>query len=618
MTVKSPKTSSFLPLVSCIIPVYNAEKYLNEGIQSLLAQTYSNIEIILVDDYSKDDSWNICLKYAEEYSNVFAYKNKENSGGPLRGRERGIKESRGEWLTFMDCDDYVTPTYIEHLIEATHEGKYDIAVTGHSRLHTDGRVEDFIWNDYSQTTDERLAVFYDHFLKGDYWTDPTDTVGQNLIRAEVCKRTDLSKYSNLVYAEDTLMALAFLVHSHNGVNFTDKHDFVWRQVEGSGSHGGFSSRADKPEFINACYDLFHDPKVYSRITKALPLASIIIPVYNVEEYLSDCLKSVVGQTYDNIEVIVVNDGSPDSSQKIIDEYEKKDTRIRSIKQTNQGLNMARATGSKAAKGDLVAYVDSDDFVDQNYIRAMYENMIVNDVDISICGLIETAGGVTPVNKVITPNYHQQVLKEGRDIMCYFLGSIPTIPNVHPMTAWGKLYKAAIIKSTDWKMSNYRRHEDNFELLQWYSKASKGISVISDQLYYYRKNPNSITQKLSKNINPDNREINYFEYMDELYEKTKDYLDDESLEIDLLKNFSRVHIEQLERYYINKQLDDDSMRSLVANLTKAASLYELQIESRNDTILRQQEYINQIHNSRSWKLIRHPKRAVALYRKIRRK
>jgi len=179
---------TFRPLVSCVVPIYNAEKYLNEGVDSLLAQTYENLEIILVDDHSTDNTWEICQVFAKDNPNVLALKNKQRAGGPLRGRQKGIEVSHGEWITFMDGDDYVGPQYIEHLVAATQGGTYDMAVTGYSRLYPDGKSEDFIWKNYAQTTDERLATFYSHFLSRDFWTDPTDTVGQNLIRASICKK----------------------------------------------------------------------------------------------------------------------------------------------------------------------------------------------------------------------------------------------------------------------------------------------------------------------------------------------------------------------------------------------------------------------------------------------
>ena len=601
------------PLVTCIIPVYNAEKYLDQGVRSLLRQTYDNVEIILVDDRSTDSSWEICKKYTKENANVLAFRNDHNSGAPLRARERGIHESHGEWITFMDCDDYVMPQYIEHLVEATNDGKYDIAVTGHSRLYPDGRLEDFVWKNYTQTTEQRLAAFYQHFLTHDFWTDPTDTVGQNLIRASICKKTDLSKYSNLLYAEDTLMALAFLANSKSGINFVGEHDFIWRQVEGSGSHGGFSSHANQAEFFDSCLDIFHASDTYDNISQECPLVSIVIPVYNVEQYLVECLESVVNQTYKKLEIIIVNDGTEDQSQKIIDEYRKKDHRVVAIRQENQGLNMARAAGSKVARGQYIAFVDSDDMVHKDYIQIMYENLLQNDVDISICGFQEfTESTEVHGSEKLKPDYSEQAVKDKKELISYFFGQVPIVPNVHQMTAWGKLYKANIIRKTDWHLSNYRRHEDNLEALQWYRMADKGVATLSTQLYYYRKNPGSITNKLQQNVGPDNRAMNYFEFIDELYEKNKKIVNDPSLDIVMLNNFAHTNRLQVQSFFSNKQLDDQNMNSATDNWDKLIGIYNQCIKTKDEIIQQQAVALNDIRSSTSWRItkpIRFVKRLV---------
>jgi glycosyltransferase involved in cell wall biosynthesis len=607
----------FKPLVTCVIPVYNAEDYLIGGIESLLSQTYPNVEIILVDDCSTDTSWNICLGLSELYPNVRAFKNKENSGGPLRGREKGIKESRGEWITFMDCDDYVKPTYIEHLVDATDKGIFDIAVTGHSRLYNDGRNEDFLWNDYSQTTDERLTTFYEHFLMHDIWTDPTDTVGQNLIRASVCKSTDLSKYTSSVYAEDTLMALAFLSNSKNGVNFVDHHDFVWRQIEGSGSHGGFSETANKSEFYKACSDIFYDKEIYNMISANSPKVSVVVPVYNVEPYLEQCLDSILNQSYGNLEVILVNDGSTDASQKIINKFKKKESRIRAITQQNMGLNMARAAGVKIASGQYITFVDSDDIVDENYIKILYECLVRNDVDISIVGL----SNFTDIKDIWevddrSLNFSEQVLKNRHDSLRYYLGDISSVPNVHQMTAWGKLYAAEIVKSTNWSFSNYKRHEDNLESLQWYSLANKGIAIMSVPLYFYRKNPDSITQVLKPNVNPLGETINYFEFIDELYEKIKAFIKDDDLDLAILNQFAYTNKSQVLNFYVNNQLDEYSLRSASTNWEKILTLYTQIIKDKDRQSLNVDVQLRNVYGSMSWKITKPLRLAKKIVKKLK--
>ena len=352
---------TFEPLVTCIIPVYNAEKYLGECVDSLLRQSYKKLEIILVDDHSTDSSWVVCQEYADTHENIIAVQTDKNSGTPLEGRRLGIKYASGEWITFMDNDDYVKKDYIKHLVEGTDNGRYDISVTGHSRLYNDGTVEEFKWPNFSQTTVERLNEFYEHFMTGDYHVAPADTVGQNLVRAGVVKKTDLSGLKNDIYAEDTIMALSFLANSKNGVNFVDYHDFVWRQLVGSGSHGGFYRRADRNAFYDACVSIFSRADIKKVLNSDIGKISVIVPIYNVEKYVSRCIDSILSQTYTNIEVVLVDDKTPDGSGKIADTYAEKDGRVKVIhKKENEGLNMARASGFKLSTGRYVMFVDSDD------------------------------------------------------------------------------------------------------------------------------------------------------------------------------------------------------------------------------------------------------------------
>ena len=119
-----------------------------------------------------------------------------------------------------------------------------------------------------------------------------------------------------------------------------------------------------------------------------PKVSIIIPVYNVEKYLKKCLDSVVNQTLKDIEIIVVNDGSPDNSQKIIDEYAKKYSQIASYTKENGGLSDARNYGIKKSKGKYLAFIDSDDFIDHDMIKKMYNKAVKENLDIVVCNSVE--------------------------------------------------------------------------------------------------------------------------------------------------------------------------------------------------------------------------------------
>ena len=117
-----------------------------------------------------------------------------------------------------------------------------------------------------------------------------------------------------------------------------------------------------------------------------PKISIIIPVFGVELYLNRCIESVVNQKYSNLEIILIDDGSPDNCPTICDEWAERDERIVVIHKKNGGLSDARNIGLKIATGELVGFVDSDDWISPEMYQLLYENMLENDSDISACGV----------------------------------------------------------------------------------------------------------------------------------------------------------------------------------------------------------------------------------------
>ena len=114
------------------------------------------------------------------------------------------------------------------------------------------------------------------------------------------------------------------------------------------------------------------------------LISVIVPVYNVENYLKRCLDSIINQTYQNIEIILIDDGSTDNSGNLCEDYKKIDNRIKVVHKTNGGLSDARNTGIKKAKGKYITFVDSDDYVEYDYVEYLYNLIKKYDTNISFC------------------------------------------------------------------------------------------------------------------------------------------------------------------------------------------------------------------------------------------
>lgn len=211
-----------------------------------------------------------------------------------------------------------------------------------------------------------------------------------------------------------------------------------------------------------------------------PLISVIVPVYNVELYLNECISSLINQTYQNLEIIIVDDGSTDKSGSICDSF--KDSRIKVYHKQNGGLSDARNYGLKFATGDYILFVDSDDFLDLNMINVLVENAISNIVDISICGYSKYYDS----NKIIkcqneTDNFKIEDLKRIEYLYDF---------NHYGVGVWNKLFKRELLENIKFPVGKVS--EDYFVMYKIFYKA-KSVFYTSKSLYFYRQRQNSITK-----------------------------------------------------------------------------------------------------------------------------
>ncbi len=216
-----------------------------------------------------------------------------------------------------------------------------------------------------------------------------------------------------------------------------------------------------------------------------PLVSIIVPIYNVEEYLSKCLDSIINQTYSNLEIILVNDGSTDQSESIIQSFLLKDERIKYIYQINMGPSIARNRGMKEAKGDFICFIDADDFVVEQYIQQLVDK-IVEGYDIVTCGYIEVSSyGITELN-----NFYQSKSNITRDEL------VDGVLSGVGGALWAKIYRSSIVELNQLELNpNVYMCEDLLFNLE-YCFYSKSSAAIQPALYEYnRLNERSITSKI---------------------------------------------------------------------------------------------------------------------------
>lgn len=207
--------------------------------------------------------------------------------------------------------------------------------------------------------------------------------------------------------------------------------------------------------------------------------SVIVPVYNVADYLPECIESILGQSFCNFELILIDDGSTDSSGEICNQYKLKDSRIHVIHKINGGLSSARNTGIDAASGNFIAFVDSDDFVHEDYLSVLYKLAGKYNADLVACSFVkgETCEWGKASDTVEIRNSREIMEKMNeRDV-------IVTV-------AWNKLYKASLFKKNKLRFPEGKLHEDMFLMPQilWYTEKM----IITDQkLYFYRQRSGSI-------------------------------------------------------------------------------------------------------------------------------
>lgn len=213
------------------------------------------------------------------------------------------------------------------------------------------------------------------------------------------------------------------------------------------------------------------------------LISIIVPIYNVEKYLKKCVDSLINQTYKNIEIILVNDGSPDNSALICEEYAKKDKRIVYILQKNKGLSGARNTGIVNSKGKYLIFVDSDDYVDIHFVEDLYRALLEKNADISVCDYQEFEEGTEP-SKTYNEEYYIETYT-GKEKYKNLYNNLRTAMTV----AWNKLYKREIFEEIKYCEGLY--HEDEEIICKILDKASV-VAYIDSKNYFYLQRAGSIT------------------------------------------------------------------------------------------------------------------------------
>ena len=401
-------------LISIVVPIYNVENYLRQCLDSISEQTYKNFECILINDGSTDNSKQI----AEEYLTDSRFKLINQSNKGLSGaRNTGISHIREEstFISFVDSDDYIYPDFLETLIEHIEddvdiiEGMIDYF---HDEIKVDNVCHDFEKQILISKDDKlgklalnelRVSVFPKLFRKSLFTEDffPEGWIFEDLavVPELVIHSGKWIKLPKVIYGyrirPNSITTKEFSEEKLDVFKIFGKYDLFFKDES-----DGTKLLVEKLKYLHLNYhDIEFVPennrykqlykqekqKLLSKIAdyESKALISIIVPIYNVEKYLRQCLDSIQDQSYQNFECLLINDGSPDNSADICKEYVSKDPRFRYIEKENGGVSSARNLGIEHSKGEYITFIDSDDWVDSDYLEVLYKSLTDEKADVAV-------------------------------------------------------------------------------------------------------------------------------------------------------------------------------------------------------------------------------------------
>lgn len=251
-----------------------------------------------------------------------------------------------------------------------------------------------------------------------------------------------------------------------------------------------------------------------------PKVSIIVPIYNVEKYLSRCLDSLIAQTLTEIEIVAVNDGSDDSSLDILREYESRDSRIKVINKPNGGVSSARNEGIKFANGDYLGFTDPDDWVDFKMYDEMHKNALAEKADVVMCSYIREFENHSKTKDFNLPSrVHYREEEVNLNVLRRLIGPInEEIANPELLDAWGtvwsKLYRAEIIKKNNIVFCDLNKigtNEDTLFNIETIYHANSFLFINTPFYHYWRANSTSVTSGFKPNLM--NQWIYLFNYIE---------------------------------------------------------------------------------------------------------
>lgn len=286
------------------------------------------------------------------------------------------------------------------------------------------------------------------------------------------------------------------------------------------------------------------------------LVSVLVAVYNTEKYLRKCLDSIIGQTYENIEIIVVDDGSKDNSLDICKEYEKLDSRVKAIHQENGGLAKARNTGLDNAAGKYVCFLDSDDYIEKDYVECLYKGLTENDTDVAVCGYFKDKPNGSSSDMLLG---RQQVISRDESIANMY------VYNSFGAYSWNKLFKMDIVNEYNIRYDLELRMTQDLYWSTQYMMHVKNAFYVNKPLYHYIYNEDSACRKIKQTGKFNKKFLTSIK----AHEKTKELLKDESeyVKLSFSERYVNTYMRLVVNMYYSKYNDKKLIRAAHVNVKK---------------------------------------------------
>lgn len=562
------------PCVSIIIPIYNTAKYLDQCINSVLSQTLKNIEIICVDDGSSDNSLEKIYHYKNIDSRIHIFSQKNQYAGVARNN--GLSHSSGEYVYFLDSDDFIMPTCLEKIYTKAKETDADIVLFNGASYFENTKtyvkhcflniknITKNIFNVYDYPDDifsctnpgpttklykrfflEETHVLFSKYRTSEdiYFTSITRVMAKSITFVDedlfIYRRNSSTSVQNKIDTNDIIYALIDIYKKLNDINIYNivKKSYILQSIKSILYTMNIVDAKQRNNFIEKLYKLlfsriniinleekyYIDIKLYYKLKEYLcqynfykkhidlkieqklihgnnvnsPLVSIIIPIFNVSNYISKCIESIINQTLNNIEIICIDDGSTDNSLDIVKKYANDDSRIAIYSENNCGQGVARNLGIEVAKGKYIYFIDSDDLIDKNALFELFKKCENEKLDLAFFGA-ETFADDVSFNEIAERN-KQNYIKKGKydrvysgiEIFKLMFSNGDYTPSPCLIFATTKFYKKNHIKFIDTIL-----HEDEAFTFEACLLAERVFYI--NKLYYkrrYRHN-STMTQKKS--------------------------------------------------------------------------------------------------------------------------